>query len=47
MVDNIARTVPIGEIYRGILPFLLSDFLRVTLLLLVPQITLFALRFLK
>lgn len=47
VVANIARTVPIGEIYRGILPFLLSDFLRVTLLLLVPQITLFALRFLK
>jgi tripartite ATP-independent transporter DctM subunit len=47
VVANIARTVPIGEIYRGILPFLISDFLRVTLLLLVPQITLFALRFVK
>ncbi len=47
VVANIARTVPIGEIYRGIMPFLVSDFLRVTLLLLVPQITLFALRFLK
>lgn len=40
VVANIARTVPIGEIYRGILPFLFSDFLRVLLLLLVPQITL-------
>jgi len=47
VVANIARTVPIGEIYRGILPFLISDFLRVALLLLVPQITLFALRFVK
>jgi C4-dicarboxylate transporter DctM subunit len=40
VVANIARTVPIGEIYRGILPFLVSDFLRVVLLLLIPQITL-------
>lgn len=40
VVANIARTVPIGEIYRGITPFLISDFLRVLLLLLVPQITL-------
>jgi C4-dicarboxylate transporter DctM subunit len=40
VVANIARTVPIGEIYRGIMPFLISDFLRVVLLLLVPQITL-------
>jgi len=47
VVASIARTVPIGEIYRGILPFLVSDFLRVALLLLVPQIVLFALRFVK
>ncbi len=40
VVANIARNVPIGEIYRGIMPFLASDFLRVVLLLLVPQITL-------
>lgn len=40
VVANIARNVPIGEIYRGIMPFLVSDFLRVLLLLLVPQITL-------
>ena len=40
VVANIARTVPIGEIYRGIMPFLISDFLRVVFLLLIPQITL-------
>lgn len=40
VVANIARNVPIGEIYRGIMPFLFSDFIRVMLLLLVPQITL-------
>jgi len=40
VVANIARTVPIGEIYRGIMPFLVSDFLRVVLLLLIPQIAL-------
>ncbi len=40
VVANIARNVRIGEIYRGIMPFLISDFLRVVLLLLIPQITL-------
>jgi C4-dicarboxylate transporter DctM subunit len=40
VVANIARNVPIGEIYRGIMPFLVSDFVRVMLLLFVPQITL-------
>jgi TRAP-type C4-dicarboxylate transport system permease large subunit len=47
VVHKIAKTVPIGEIYRGILPFLVSDFVRIALLLFFPQITLFALRFLK
>jgi C4-dicarboxylate transporter DctM subunit len=37
--------VPIGEIYRGIVPFLLSDIVRVILLLFFPALTLFAVRF--
>ena len=45
VVANIAQTVPIGEIYRGIMPFLASDFIRVTLLLFFPPLTLWALRF--
>ena len=47
VVHKVAKTVPIGEIYRGVIPFLYSDFVRIVLLLLFPQITLFALKFLK
>lgn len=47
VVHKIAKTVPIGEIYHGVLPFLVSDVARIVLLLFFPQITLFALRFLK
>lgn len=43
VVSNIARTVPLLEIYRGIAPFLISDFVRVILLLFVPQFALAAL----
>ena len=45
VVANIAKTVPIGEIYRGIIPFLLSDIVRIILLLFFPALTLFAVRF--
>ena len=47
VVANIARTVQTGEIYRGVLPFLAADFVRLTLILLLPQITLWALRFVR
>ncbi len=47
VVANIARSVPIGEIYRGVLPFLLADLVRITLVLLVPPLTLWALRFVR
>jgi tripartite ATP-independent transporter DctM subunit len=43
VVSNIARTVPLVEIYRGIAPFLISDFLRVMALLFFPQFALAAL----
>lgn len=45
VVANIAKNVPIGEIYRGIMPFLLSDIVRVLLLLFFPILTLFLVRF--
>jgi len=45
VVANIAKDVPIGEIYRGIVPFLISDVVRVILLLFFPALTLYALRF--
>ncbi|MCW5681358.1 MAG: TRAP transporter large permease [Xanthobacteraceae bacterium] len=47
VVANIARNVPIGEIYRGIVPFLISDVFRAILLLYFPILTIFALRFVK
>ncbi len=47
VVHKVAKNVPIGEIYRGVIPFLYSDAVRILLLLFFPQITLFALRFLK
>ena len=43
VVSNIARTVPLAEIYRGIAPFLISDILRVLALLFIPQFALAAL----
>jgi C4-dicarboxylate transporter DctM subunit len=42
VVHNVAKTVPIGEIYRGIMPFLASDVVRILLLLFIPWLTLFA-----
>jgi tripartite ATP-independent transporter DctM subunit len=47
VVANIARTVPIGEIYRGVLPFLVADLVRLALVLLVPSVALWALRFVR
>jgi tripartite ATP-independent transporter DctM subunit len=45
VVANIAKSVPVGEIYQGILPFLISDLARIVLLFFVPAISLWALRF--
>ena len=42
VVHKVAKTVPIGEIYRGIMPFLVSDLVRILLLLFVPSLTLWA-----
>src|SRR3989338_6582414 len=47
VVANIARSVPVGEIYRGVLPYLAADLVRLALILLVPQLTLWALRFVR
>ena len=40
VVNGIARDVPMNETYKGVLPFLVSDFLRVTLLLFFPVLSL-------
>ena len=40
VVNGLAKDVPIAESYRGVLPFLASDVVRTTLLLLFPSISL-------
>jgi tripartite ATP-independent transporter DctM subunit len=40
VINGLAKTVPIGESYRGVVPFLISDVLRTVLLLLFPAISL-------
>ena len=41
VVNGMARDIPMAETYRGVLPFLVSDVLRVTLLLLFPGLALY------
>jgi len=47
VVNGIDKETPIGESYRGVLPFLVSDFIRTTLLLLFPIISLYLIRFMR
>lgn len=44
IINRLARNVPLTESFRGVLPFLLSDFLRILLLLFFPGITLYLVR---
>ena len=47
VVNGLAKNVPISESYKGMVPFLISDFLRTALLLFVPSISLWLVRFMK
>ena len=47
VVNGIDKETPIAESYRGVLPFLVSDFIRTTLLLLFPIISLYLIRFMR
>ncbi|MFZ4756555.1 MAG: TRAP transporter large permease [Burkholderiaceae bacterium] len=40
VINGLAKNVPIGESYRGVVPFLISDVLRTALLLMFPWISL-------
>mgnify|MGYP000936580834 CR=1 FL=1 len=44
VVNGMDKRTPIAESYRGVVPFLISDFIRTTLLLLFPAITLYLVR---
>jgi C4-dicarboxylate transporter, DctM subunit len=45
VVNGMARDVPLGESFRGVLPFLVSDFVRIALILAFPGICLWLIRF--
>ena len=45
IVNGMARDVPIGESYRGVVPFLISDTLRTLLLLFFPSISLWLVKY--
>jgi tripartite ATP-independent transporter DctM subunit len=47
VVNGIDKETPIAESYRGVLPFLVSDFIRTTLLLLFPVLSLYLIRFMR
>ena len=44
IINSLARDVPMIETFRGVAPFLVSDFARVALLLFVPAVALVALK---
>lgn len=46
IMNGLAKDVPMIETYKGVLPFLLSDFIRLGLLILFPGITLWLVHFL-
>ncbi|MCX7272915.1 MAG: TRAP transporter large permease, partial [Burkholderiales bacterium] len=47
VVNGMDRNTPIAESYRGVVPFLISDFIRTTLLLAFPAISLVLVRMMK
>jgi TRAP-type C4-dicarboxylate transport system permease large subunit len=46
IMNGLAKDVPMAETYKGVVPFLISDAIRMTLLILVPGITLWLVRML-
>jgi tripartite ATP-independent transporter DctM subunit len=47
VVNGMAKDVPIGESYRGVMPFLISDTLRTLLLLFFPAISLWLVKYIN
>ena len=46
IMNGLAKDVPMAETYKGVVPFLISDAIRMTLLILFPGITLWLVRML-
>jgi tripartite ATP-independent transporter DctM subunit len=45
VVNGMARDVPIAESYRGVMPFLISDTIRTTILVIFPPISLWLVKY--
>jgi TRAP-type C4-dicarboxylate transport system permease large subunit len=44
IINSLARDVPMKETFRGVVPFLVSDAVRVTLLVFFPALSLWLVR---
>jgi TRAP-type C4-dicarboxylate transport system permease large subunit len=44
IINRLAKDVPLTETFKGVIPFLASDFVRIILLLLFPSISLVLVR---
>jgi len=44
VINRLAKTVPLVETFKGVVPFLLSDFIRITVLLFFPVLSLVLVR---
>jgi TRAP-type C4-dicarboxylate transport system permease large subunit len=47
VVNGMAKNVPLGETFRGVMPFLASDAVRLVLLIAFPPISLWLVKFLQ
>jgi TRAP-type C4-dicarboxylate transport system permease large subunit len=47
VVNGMAKGVPLGETFRGVLPFLVSDFIRIALMLAFPGIAVWLVKFMS
>jgi TRAP-type C4-dicarboxylate transport system permease large subunit len=47
VVNGMAPGVPLSESFRGVLPFLVSDFIRIGLILAFPGIALWLVKFMN
>ena len=44
VINSLARDVPMSETYKGVMPFLATDVVRVAILVMFPGITLYLVR---
>ena len=47
VINGMAKDVPMAESYRGVMPFLVTDFIRTALLVIFPQISLWLVKYMN